>query len=297
MSVRLTTAGLAAAVIAELVLAAPAMAGTLTYQDGVLRYRDQPGHGGTVGIEGVRPAKADGTPGRLRGSASAPLATGPGCRAEPSDALGGVDDFLCVLTAPGLPRYRLSLGDSDDSAYITGDRPLHGVVYSGPGSDRVDGGAWRVYGGRGDDSLYGQRVYGGPGNDRLRSGDLSYDRLRSVLRGGKGNDHVDVYPGPGWGYGGPGNDDLLPSRRRDMLVGGPGFDEIVFLSDTDDTSADTFRLRDGRPDYVECPENGDRKDVFFADRSDVFNNAFSDVLNNRCGDSSVLFSARPRILK
>jgi hypothetical protein len=290
---RLPTAVLAAVAL-ELMFATSAAAGTVTYQDGVFRYRDQPQHSGEVSIAAVRPAKADGTPGRLRGSASAPLATGPGCRAAPSDALGGIDDFVCVLAAPGLPRYRLSLGDRDDRAGISAE-PLRGVIYGGPGRDGVDGAAWRVYGGRGNDSLNGQRVYGGPGDDELDSGVLSEDGLRSVLRGGTGDDHVDVYPGPGWAYGGPGNDDLFTSPRRDMLVGGPGFDEIVFIDINGDTAADTFRIRDGRHDYVECPENGDPKDVFFADRSDEFNDAFSDVFNNRCEDARVLFSGRPQV--
>jgi hypothetical protein len=289
-----------AAVILELVLATVAAAGTVTYRDGVFRYRDQPGHGGQININGVRPATTDGTPGRLRGSASAPLAAGPGCRAAPSDDVGDRDDFVCVLTTPGLPRYRLSLGDrADDAEIVRGDPALRGVIYSGAGSDNVNGAAWRVYGGSGDDELNGLRVYGGPGNDRVHGGLLSEGgQRRSVLRGGSGDDHVDVYPGPGWGYGGPGNDDLYASPRRDMLVGGPGFDEIVFFSDeaSNDKSADTFRLRDGRRDYVECPDRSDRKDVFFADRSDVFNESFSEVDNHRCGDSPVLFTGKPRII-
>src|SRR5215208_461294 len=139
---RLPTAVLAAVAL-ELMFAASAVAGTVTYQDGVLRYRDQPRHSGEVSITAVRPAKADGTPGRLRGSASAPLATGPGCRAAPSEALGDIDDFVCDLTKPRLPRYRLSLGDRDDHAYISG--PLRGVIYGGPGRDVVHGAAWRIY--------------------------------------------------------------------------------------------------------------------------------------------------------
>ena len=303
MSGRLTTA-LLAAVAFEFMLSASAAAGTVTYEDGVFRYRDGPAQSADVFLESVRPAKTDGTPGRLRGSARAPLTTGPGCSATPSEALGEEDDFVCVLTKPGFPRYRLSLGDRADEAGVGfSDPAFRGVIYAGLGADSVSGGTWRVYGGRGDDdSLDGQRVYGGPGNDRLESGGLSNDGLRSVLRGGAGNDRLHLWTGRGgWAYGGPGNDDLVPSQGRDMLVGGPGYDEIGFISDTSgpDASVDVFRLRDGRRDFVDCLGYSDRKDVFFADRTDVFWETFThDVLfQNRCRDSRVLFSGRPQLIR
>jgi Ca2+-binding RTX toxin-like protein len=271
-----------AAVTLELIVATSAAAATVSYQDGVFRYRAQTGESSEI-VFFVKPAKADGTPGRLSGFATAPVRAGPGCRTAPNPRLGDQDDIVCVLTAPPLPHYRLTLSDRDDNAAISGSVPLHGVIYTGPGSDTVEGATWRVYGGTGKDHLAGQRVYGGPGDDHIRSGVLAETGPRSVLRGGTGEDIVDAFSGPAWAYGGPGNDTLQTSPRRDMLVGGRGRDLIDFVGG--DKAADTFRIRGGGHDMVFCDGNTDR-DVFFADRADEL---------DLCGDARVLFTGRPRI--
>jgi Ca2+-binding RTX toxin-like protein len=281
---RSATAVLAVVTLA-LMLATSAAAATVSYQDGVFRYRAQRGQSSGI-VFGVSPAKPDGTPRRLSGFATAPVSAGPGCSTAPNPEFGEEDDIVCVLTPPGLPRYRLTLSDRDDHATITGDLPLHGVIYGGSGSDDVRGATWRVYGGEGQDSLAGQRVYGGPGDDDIMSGVLSEAGRRSVLRGGTGHDIVDAWSGPAWAYGGPGSDTLRPSPRRDMLVGGRGHDLIDFVGT--DGPADTFRIRDRARDTVFCDGDTDRRDVFFADRSDEL---------DLCGDALVLFTGRPRIVR
>jgi Ca2+-binding RTX toxin-like protein len=282
---RLATTVLAVVTL-KLMLVTSAAATTLSYQDGVFRHRAEPGRSNDIALRLSR-AKTDGTPARLSGFSTSPVRAGPGCRAAPSRSLGDVDDFFCLLTASGLPRYRLVLSDREDDVTLAG-LSLRGVIYGGRGSDRVHGSTWRVYGGRGDDSLDGQRVYGGPGDDRVRPGVLSEAGRRSVLRGGTGDDIVDAYPGPAWGYGGPGRDELRPSPRRDMLVGGRGRDLVDFVVENTDKSADTFRIRGGGHDTVFCNGDADRRDVFFADRSDEL---------DLCGDARLLFTGRPQIFR
>ena len=277
---RLPTAVLAAVTL-ELMLATVAAAGTVSYQDGVFRYRAHPGQSNEVSF-GFRPAKADGTPGRLSGLATSPVTAGPGCSAAPSD-VGQSHDILCLVTGARLPRYRLSLTARPDRAMIAGDTPLRGVIYSGPGADTVDGSAWRIYGGKGEDTLTGMRVHGGPGNDLLYTSFLAEAGRRSVLRGGAGDDRLSLWPGPGWAYGGPGNDVLRVSRHPDMLVGGPGRDLILA-----DGSADTVRVRHGGHDIIYCEERSNREDVYFVDRSDAV---------DPCRDARVLFDGRPRIVR
>lgn len=264
-------------------LATVAVAGTVSYQDGVFRYRADPGQATEISF-GLRPAKADGTPVRIRGLATSPVTAGPGCSAAPSPEFGGRHDILCAVAGPRLPRYRLSLTARPDRAEIDGDTPLRGVIYSGHGADVVYG-SWRVYGGRGKDMLTGMRVHGGPGNDGLWSSSLAEPGRRSVLRGGAGNDTLDVWPGPGWAYGGPGNDVLRFSRHPDMLVGGPGRDLILV---NPGGSADTVRVRHGGHDIVSCDYGSNRGDVYFADRSDEV---------DACRDARVLFGGRPRVVR
>ena len=85
------------------------------------------------------------------------------------------------------------------------------------------------------------------GRDTIDGGgghDLAY--------GGKGRDTLKLGNGADTGYGGPGNDTLIGGNGRDTLYGGSGHD--------------TLRVRDGKPDVVDC---GSGDDVVIADAIDV----------------------------
>jgi RTX calcium-binding nonapeptide repeat (4 copies) len=288
LSGRMLTAVVAALAL-ELMLAASASAGTVSYKDGVFRYRDDPGRHVEIVLRTVTRSQSDGVPGLLSGYATPPVSTGAGCSTAPSRPFAERIHFVCVLRRTGLPRYRLTLLDGDDLATIGRDfRRLRGVIYSGSGVDVTYGPAWRVYGGRGRDAPTGQRVYGGPGNDLMESV-ATGSRRRSVLRGGTGDDDMSTASGPDWAYGGPGDDHLHTSLSSDMLVGGPGRDLIQIEEATADRAADTFRIRGGGRDEVLCDRRElSRGDVYFADRSDAF--------VGDCG-GRVLFTGRPQLIR
>ena len=103
------------------------------------------------------------------------------------------------------------------------------------GRDTIDGGGGH------------DLAYGGKGRDTLKLGngaDTGY--------GGKGRDTLKLGNGADTGYGGPGNDTLIGGNGRDTLYGGSGHD--------------TLRVRDGKPDVVDC---GSGDDVVIADAIDV----------------------------
>ena len=62
-----------AAVTLELILATSAAAATVSYKDGVFRYRAQTGHSSLASFSLSVPANADGAPGRLSGFATGPV--------------------------------------------------------------------------------------------------------------------------------------------------------------------------------------------------------------------------------
>jgi len=190
-------------------------------------------------------------------------------------------EVLCPLNTRRSLRYRISLADGDDQAAGFGTGVLRGVVYAGSGNDDVTQGD-RVYGGDGHDELEGARIYGGRGNDGL---DGEGTQL-NVLRGGPGDDTL---VGSGWLYGGTGNDFLLdsppgnPSAVPDMLIGGPGRDDVGLQG----RGRTVVRLRGGGSDSVGCDQPASHDVVMFLDRSDR--------INRDCGRSArVLYAARPR---
>jgi hypothetical protein len=187
---------------------------------------------------------------------------GPGC--------GGPffeDSFTAVLRCPIIAadiaklllRYRITLSDSGNSAWAP-HRRARGVIYGLDGADVLHGD--RVYGGPGEDELAGVNVWGGPGDDRIFHPHVFPPA--NVLRGGSGSDSIS---GPGWLYGGPGNDSLEEADigRGDMLVGGPGHDDVEM---GDDSTRDLVRLRAGGRDTLYCYQAPDPQDLFAVDRSD-----------------------------
>jgi RTX calcium-binding nonapeptide repeat (4 copies) len=261
---------------------APAAAATASYEDGLFRYRAQPDER----VEYFRLSRDRGgverRGPRVRVTTRPAPNAGPGCRVLRLNSLNRLFDVVCRVGPPGTawPRYRLSFSDRADTAEVA-PLGMHGVIFSGPGDDTVNGPAERVYGGVGSDSLTGRWVHGGPGDDFIHtpSGPLA------VLRGGAGDDRVSASPGPGLVYGGPGSDALNDSDGRDMLVGGPGRDEMTLFY-TDD-SPDVVRARGGGRDSIECRSAPDRKDIFFVDAADR--------VDAGCSTARVVLTGRPRL--
>lgn len=107
------------------------------------------------------------------------------------------------------------------------DAPIPGVIYGGPGEDRL-------YGGRGDDFIYGDAdrdfidarqgndvIYGGDGNDQINGG-----QGNDVIYAGEGNDRARGYTGDDIVYGEGGRDVLTGTTGNDIVVGGEGNDRI-----------------------------------------------------------------------
>lgn len=258
-----------------LVCAGSVAAVSVTFDGGVLRYREQPGVTGGVYVQ-PEPFNA---PTHLRVGVPTPVDFIRGCRPlplVPGSPPGRVELHCPVgdVSAEQL-RYRLSLGDGMESADVS--LVMRGVVYGGKGDDFVT--ADRVHGGDGNDYIDGRRVYGGPGRDLLAGITPAGDP--NVLFGGTGNDKISA---PGWLYGGPGDDqlsDLFVEKSGDMMVGGPGRD-VVRLNG--DGRRDVVRLRGGGADRVTCSVAAD--DVLFVDHSDR--------LSQSCREDRILFNERPR---
>jgi Ca2+-binding RTX toxin-like protein len=127
-----------------------------------------------------------------------------------------------------------------------------------PGRDFIDGkgGADRIFGGAGDDVLWGDafpgdaardRVDGGPGDDTIYGGGGA-----DVLLGGPGGDYLEGNSGADRLDGGPGDDEIRGDQGNDRVSGGAGDDLI--------------RVVGGGRDVVDC---GPGRDTVEADRSDV----------------------------
>jgi hypothetical protein len=268
-------AGLVTALAAAIVVAAaPARATTASYQDGVFRLRASPAEtlelqvsstylrGQATNLDVITPETAE---------------IGPGCGVGP-EVVGEIAfSIRCSLTPPfessRRPRYRLTLSRRADNVSLA-DVGLSGVIYGGTGDDDVRArvgahsrtAAATLFGGPGLDTLVGTNVYGGPGPDIIGSPSGAVSRAPSVLRGGPGGDLMD---GPGWVYGGRGDDDLSDTGgpKGDMFVGGLGRDRVWF--EGGDGEADLVRIRGGGRDRVTCRDRGpDRVDLILIDRFD-----------------------------
>jgi hypothetical protein len=113
------------------------------------------------------------------------------------------------------------------------------------GNDTIDANAGDdlIFGGNGDDLIYADNgtdtVYGGNGNDEIYAGDPSAFSLggNDFVDGGDGDDYIvgthriSVFGGP---YvqgdnvllGGPGNDEIIGLTGRDVIKGGDGDDDL-----------------------------------------------------------------------
>jgi hypothetical protein len=249
----------------------------------VFRFRASPGDGGVfIFLEVSGPGLAH-FHARTRS-----LAGAPGCDVSQDPVEFGFVQLLCPLQAPVVRRslrYRLSLADGNDVAHVVDPPLLRGVIYAGPGGDEVVGD--RVVGGRGDDSVEAATGSGGAGHDNLAGRPLGGQLI--MLRGGSGDDGL---VGPGWSYGGPGNDRLVGGDRSDsgvpgMLVGGPGRDRVIIEA----RAPLVVRLRGGGADSVSCllDEPAPRRAVIFADESDR--------ISSDCRGAHIRLTGRPHAPK
>jgi hypothetical protein len=162
-----------------------------------------------------------------------------------------------------------------------GDRPKRAQTIRSHVIRVIDGDTIRVYGGPGNDSLSGTRVFGALGDDALHGED---EAELNRLRGGPGADSLS---GPGWLYGGPGDDFLEDAgsngaRFPDMLVGGLGRDQVELIG----RGRTVVRLRGGGADSVNCLGSAQPSIVLYVDRSDR--------INPRCRSARILLTERPR---
>ena len=236
---------------------------------------------------GFTPFASNEVPTEFSAHVSAPVEIGPGCDVRPSSNGPPFVEVFCPLRVPverRSLRYRLTLDDGADHVFVFPSRGyLRGVVYAGAGKDDIRG--HRVYGGSGNDELIGTTVYGGPGNDSLAG--AVPRQARSILRGGRGDDHLFGAPRL---YGGRGDDYLEAAPRTgppgvaDMLVGGPGHDSVEI---TDGSEAAVVRLRGGGADSVFCYfSHAAAQVVMFVDRADR--------LDAQCSRARILYDERPR---
>ncbi len=151
----------------------------------------------------------------------------------------------------------------DIIAGLQGNDTIHGlggddIICAGKGDDVVYGGVGFdiIFGAQGDDLIYaaygtstqtraderGARMFGGAGNDSIY-GTNRWDRMQ----GGTGLDHLYGYEGRDWIRGGAESDVLTGAGNIDDLHGGNGNDRIIV------EGADTVRGGAGAKDVCVIP--------------------------------------------
>lgn len=180
-------AAVLAGLLATLVVAGSAAAGTLTDEGGTWVYRAAPGERNVVHVN--LDEWLD--PGRLMvfHDEGLPFALPDGCSRGP---FGATDPTYAYCEFGNV---RVEAGDNEDWVYISEDLPagLQVSADGGSGNDRLSGPLRGV----------GVAFTGGEGNDTLNGGYL--------------NDHLD---------GGPGNDVLDGKKGNDTVLGGDGDDKL-----------------------------------------------------------------------
>src|SRR5919199_1250250 len=150
--------------------------------------------------------------------------------------------------------------------------PANDTIRARAGNDRVFAlaGDDLVFGGLGRDRIQGDRgndtLNGGDGRDRIRGGqgadNISGDRGNDRLFGGDDNDVVNGYRGADFIVGGRGDDDLWALARGDVAFQGDPIGDTLVGENGDDT----FHVRDGEVDRVDC---GAGNDTVQADQYDL----------------------------
>ena len=140
-------------------------------------------------------------------------------------------------------------------------------IFGGPGNDTINGGpgvpARRA---RPQPRRFGDRLHGGDGNDTINGNSgrdlISGGKGDDTSTGGAGNDLIFANLGADKSFGGDGNDELWALARGDVTA--PG-DPMATRSPAA-TGNDTFRVRDGEADMIDC---GDGSDVVLRRPVDV----------------------------
>jgi hypothetical protein len=216
--------GLAAVVLAA-TLAPPAGAAELSYEDGLLSYRTEPGTADYLRVD-VRSTHLVVEASAAGGSTTVAVTAGPGCVPAPGpyapDEVPNL--FLCRRDDRDL-RLATDLGDGDD--FLLAEQTIRARVTGGEGDDHLDASG---------------TIDGGPGDDSLSGDDPDAGRLRLL--------------------GGPGDDTLLGHNGPELLQGGPGRDEFDLRGQdgVSDHDPDVVDARDGEIDVVSCAtsERSDR---------------------------------------
>ncbi len=166
-------------------------------------------------------------------------------------------------------------------------------LFSDKDDDPIDGNAYEIIGGSGNDSLVGANLddtlQGLDGNDTLRGrqgrdlllGGDDRDRLfghggRDSLEGEAGNDRL---------FGGGGRDELNGGEGRDRLTGGAGADKFIFTNEGRDrvtdfsrSEGDIFQFDSGS--YPNAPSSVTNPVVGFVSSTDPNVNIYVDTLAN-----------------
>lgn len=168
--------------------------------------------------------------------------------------LGGAgDDVLLgdVDVVPRDPDWRVEVGP-DGQRIFSPVKGTHEVLILGSALSPdlpEEGGADLLYGGTGNDLLFGDggddELYGGEGNDILYGDDYELDPFahgNDYLNGGTGDDELHGHGGADMLIGGAGDDILYGNAGADTLIGGAGDDT---LDGGEDGDTYVFRKGDG----------------------------------------------------
>jgi hypothetical protein len=186
-----------AAVVALAVLPAYASAGMVSASGGTVTFAAAAGEANSVSVD-----RLDGA--LTVNDSGAPPRAGAGCKQFGANAAQCPDSGITSLV--------IELGDGDDLAGLQIDAAgLDVSIHGGPGNDQLSG-PGHVFGDDGRDALnadetVGSVLDGGPGNDQLHGRTMA-----DQLLGGEG-------------------DDELAGGDGDLLVGGPGYDELEMFTD------------------------------------------------------------------
>ena len=132
----------------------------------------------------------------------------------------------------------------------------------------------RLFGGGGDDTLYGTFVYGEEGNDRL----FGFGSTNDLIFGGDGNDYLMGFGGRDTLGGGEGDDTLFGSSGASLIRGSYGNDRMHAGSNSDTliggAGNDTIYASSATP--IDVKDYPAENTVYGRSGADTFN--FTDIV-------------------